>query len=88
VRRTNISAEPAEIEAFCLTQLARYKVPREYIWLDDLPRNAMGKVQHFRLKEMLAKGTLAAHMPETLAAEPAADEARAGGRWKWLLGRA
>ena len=33
---------------FCLAQLARYKVPREYVFVDSLPRNAMGKVQHFR----------------------------------------
>ena len=41
---------------FCLEQLARYKVPREYVFLDSLPRNAMGKVQHFRLKEHIAAG--------------------------------
>jgi acyl-coenzyme A synthetase/AMP-(fatty) acid ligase len=36
-----------------LGQLARYKVPREYRFIDSLPRNAMGKVQHFRLKEIV-----------------------------------
>jgi fatty-acyl-CoA synthase len=33
------------------SQLARFKVPREYIFVDDLPRNVLGKVQHFRLRE-------------------------------------
>jgi acyl-coenzyme A synthetase/AMP-(fatty) acid ligase len=28
----------------------RFKVPREVVFLDALPRNVMGKVQHFRLK--------------------------------------
>jgi fatty-acyl-CoA synthase len=54
VRRAEAAAEAAEIEAFCLAQLARYKVPRRYIFLDSLPRNALGKVQHFRLREQIA----------------------------------
>ena len=37
-------------------QLARFKIPRDVVFVDDLPRNALGKVQHFRLKE-LAKAT-------------------------------
>jgi fatty-acyl-CoA synthase len=54
VRRPGARGEAAEIESFCLAQLARYKVPREYVWVESLPRNAMGKVQHFRLKAQLA----------------------------------
>jgi fatty-acyl-CoA synthase len=49
-----VPEEAAEIERFCLAQLARYKVPRRYVFLDTLPRNALGKVQHFRLKELIA----------------------------------
>jgi fatty-acyl-CoA synthase len=33
-------------------QLARFKVPREFVFVEDLPRTALGKVQHFRLKEI------------------------------------
>jgi fatty-acyl-CoA synthase len=54
VRRSEAAADAAEIERFCLAQLARYKVPRRYVFLDSLPRNALGKVQHFRLKELIA----------------------------------
>jgi acyl-CoA synthetase (AMP-forming)/AMP-acid ligase II len=54
-----MTASAAEIELFCLAQLARYKVPRRYIFLDSLPRNALGKVQHFRLKEFVARGETA-----------------------------
>jgi fatty-acyl-CoA synthase len=54
VRRPGAAADPLEIENFCLTQLARYKVPREYVWVDSLPRNGLGKVQHFQLKQQLA----------------------------------
>ncbi|HJU32329.1 MAG TPA: long-chain-fatty-acid--CoA ligase [Hyphomicrobiaceae bacterium] len=54
VLRAGAPADGPEIETFCLQHLARYKVPREYVFVDDLPRNAMGKVQHFRLKETMA----------------------------------
>lgn len=52
VPRSGMQADADAIERFALGQLARYKVPREYRFLDRLPRNAMGKVQHFRLKEI------------------------------------
>ena len=58
VRRAGATVTTAEIEGFCLEQLARYKVPREFAFVDSLPRNAMGKVQHFRLKELVAEGQL------------------------------
>jgi fatty-acyl-CoA synthase len=56
VRRAGAQADPAEIESFCLRELARYKVPRRYVFLDELPRNALGKVQHFRLKQQIVPG--------------------------------
>jgi fatty-acyl-CoA synthase len=37
-------------------RIARYKHPRDVLFLDALPRNVMGKVQKFRLREMLAEG--------------------------------
>ena len=52
VRRRGTTIDAAAIETFVLAQLARYKVPRDYRFVDSLPRNAMGKVQHFRLKEI------------------------------------
>ena len=52
VRRPNATCDARALEAHLLTQLARFKVPREYVFVDALPRNAMGKVQHFRLREM------------------------------------
>jgi len=36
---------------FLSSQLARFKVPREITFVTELPRNALGKVQHFRLRE-------------------------------------
>ena len=40
------------LKAHLLTQLARFKVPREFVFVEDLPRTALGKVQHFKLKEI------------------------------------
>jgi fatty-acyl-CoA synthase len=60
VLRQGAKAEPEEIEGFCLAQLARYKVPRQYLFLDALPLNALGKVQHFRLKQLIAEQVPAA----------------------------
>jgi fatty-acyl-CoA synthase len=46
---TVVTAE--ELRAHLLSQLARFKVPRDILFVADLPRNALGKVQHFRLRE-------------------------------------
>ncbi|MBI5653806.1 MAG: AMP-binding protein [Chloroflexi bacterium] len=38
-----------ELIAFCNAHLARYKVPRAILFLDTLPRNAMGKIEKKKL---------------------------------------
>lgn len=40
------------LTAHVQTQLARFKVPRDFIFVTELPRTALGKVQHFKLKQM------------------------------------
>ena len=57
VLRSEMQVTAAELRAFTLSQLARFKVPREFIFVEDLPRNALGKVQHYRLKETLRSST-------------------------------
>jgi malonyl-CoA/methylmalonyl-CoA synthetase len=37
------------------TRLARFKHPRRIVFVDALPRNAMGKVQKNVLREQLAE---------------------------------
>ncbi len=37
--------DPADLEAVCREKLASFKVPRAFILIDKLPRNALGKVQ-------------------------------------------
>ncbi|MBS0527993.1 MAG: AMP-binding protein [Proteobacteria bacterium] len=40
-----------DLHTHVLAQLARFKVPREFVFVDDLPRTALGKVQHFVLRQ-------------------------------------
>jgi fatty-acyl-CoA synthase len=52
IRHPGCSVEAEALKAHVLTQLARFKVPRDIVFVDDLPRTALGKVQHFRLREL------------------------------------
>ncbi|HEV7148338.1 MAG TPA: AMP-binding protein [Pedococcus sp.] len=56
VLREGVAGGPAkskEIQDFVKTQIAPYKYPREVRFVDALPRNASGKLQHFRLRQAL-----------------------------------
>ncbi|MFG1791352.1 acyl-CoA synthetase [Nocardia sp. NPDC049149] len=44
--------DPQEIKDYVKANLARYKVPREVVFLDELPRNATGKLLRKPLIEM------------------------------------
>lgn len=48
----NASPRPdaAELEAFCRTHLANFKVPREFVFVEDFPRNATGKILKSELR--------------------------------------
>jgi fatty-acyl-CoA synthase len=51
VLRAGAAVTVEELRVLLLSQLARFKVPREIVFAAELPRNALGKVQHFRLRE-------------------------------------
>jgi fatty-acyl-CoA synthase len=55
VRRAGQTCDAEALIAHLNSQLARFKVPREIVFVDTLPRNALGKVQHFLLKEQAAR---------------------------------
>lgn len=40
------------LHEFMGQHLARFKIPRRFIITDSLPRNAMGKILHYRVKEL------------------------------------
>ena len=44
----------ASLDALCLAEIARFKRPRAYAILDDLPKNSAGKVLKTELRERLA----------------------------------
>ncbi len=44
-----------ELQAFCADRLADYKRPRQLWFVDELPRNATGKVMKHKLREQVAK---------------------------------
>ncbi|HTB05220.1 MAG TPA: AMP-binding protein [Bradyrhizobium sp.] len=52
IRRAGRAVEAEDLRAHVLTQLARFKVPRDIVFVDDLPRTALGKVQHFMLRQL------------------------------------
>jgi 2-aminobenzoate-CoA ligase len=46
------AALTTELQAFVKQAIAPYKYPRAVEYLDALPRNAVGKLQRFRLRSM------------------------------------
>jgi fatty-acyl-CoA synthase len=55
IPRSGRRLEADQLKAHAQAQLARYKVPREIVFVADLPRTALGKVQHFLLKQLDAQ---------------------------------
>lgn len=55
IRRKGSQVGTDDLKAHIQSQLARFKVPREIVFVDDLPRTALGKVQHFMLKQLDAR---------------------------------
>jgi fatty-acyl-CoA synthase len=52
IPRAGRQLEPETLTAHVSAQLARFKVPREFVFVEELPRTALGKVQHFRLRQL------------------------------------
>ena len=56
VLREGVKADDAkrkEIQDFVKATIAPYKYPRDVRFVDELPRNPSGKLQHFKLRERL-----------------------------------
>jgi fatty-acyl-CoA synthase len=52
IRRKGCTVDAEGLKVHIQLQLARFKVPREFVFVEDLPRTALGKVQHFMLKQI------------------------------------
>ncbi|MEU1406467.1 AMP-binding protein [Streptomyces sp. NPDC005728] len=50
VLRDGARRDAGALRAFLTSELAPYKCPREFVFLDALPRTATGKLQRFRLR--------------------------------------
>ncbi len=44
-------ASPAELDALCLAHIARFKRPKDYVFVDALPKNNYGKILKTELRE-------------------------------------
>lgn len=62
VVRQDVESDPVEIEKglreLAAAALPRFKQPRKYVFVDELPYTATGKVQRFKLRQSLRKGEL------------------------------
>jgi len=48
-------ARPAELDALCLSQIARFKRPKHYVFVDALPKNNYGKILKTDLRRLDAE---------------------------------
>ena len=55
VVRAGMNVTDDELKAACQARLSRYKVPKEFRAIRDLPRNRMGKVDRRELRELNRK---------------------------------
>jgi acyl-CoA synthetase (AMP-forming)/AMP-acid ligase II len=46
-------AEPAMLDSHCGQHIARFKRPKQYVFIDALPKNNYGKVLKTELRERL-----------------------------------
>jgi long-chain acyl-CoA synthetase len=54
VRAQGAACDPSALDAHCLAQIARFKRPKDYRFVDALPKNNYGKVLKTALRQMLS----------------------------------
>ena len=53
VLRAGQAATPAELDALCLDNIARYKRPKDYKFIEALPKNNYGKILKTELRKLV-----------------------------------
>ncbi|MBD8038482.1 long-chain-fatty-acid--CoA ligase [Solibacillus sp. A46] len=51
VKKDDIEIDEEDIKAYCREHLAGYKLPRNFIYVEALPRNVSGKILKYQLRE-------------------------------------
>ena len=54
--RPGVTADPAALDRLCLDNIARFKRPKAYVFVEALPKNSYGKVLKTVLRERLERG--------------------------------
>ncbi len=70
VRREGASTGAAQLAAFLIAKLSKYKIPREFIFVDALPRTPYGKVVKGELRSRFARLGTGDREPGTGGATP------------------
>ena len=53
VARGNQTLSPAELDKLCLDNIARFKRPKDYQFIEALPKNNYGKILKTELRKLL-----------------------------------
>lgn len=54
VLKAKVDIDPENILSYCQERLARYKIPKRIIFLDELPKTGANKIDKMKLQEMYA----------------------------------
>jgi thioesterase domain-containing protein/acyl carrier protein len=87
VREAGSEVTEKELTRFLLGKLARFKVPRRFVFVDEIPKSDAGKVQRYKLAEALGvtefKSAAPMYRPDR---DPTPFEFRLHSIWKRVLG--
>ncbi|MEE1545044.1 MAG: long-chain fatty acid--CoA ligase, partial [Alphaproteobacteria bacterium] len=53
VMQKGVALDPVALDVLCLENIARFKRPKSYLAVDELPKNNYGKVVKITLRERL-----------------------------------
>ncbi|NWF93464.1 MAG: AMP-binding protein, partial [Syntrophaceae bacterium] len=53
LKRKNLQLDPVDLKSFLKSQLAPFKVPKDFIVLDELPKGSTGKILKRELKRQV-----------------------------------